>query len=98
MSVHPYVIKCPPITLLVIKCILLVYIKSHIRFINNPARIKRLRSRLALEKSLEAVKKIEDDEAANDKLEEEGDIAKLPPKAVQAYLLKLLHFILQNNQ
>ena len=63
--------------LLVIGRLLLGYVESHSCFINNPARIKRLRS-----KSLEAIKKIEDDEAAKNKLEEEGEHAKLLPEAV----------------
>ena len=35
---------------------------------------------------MEAVKKIEDDEATKKNLDEEGELAKLLPKAVQAYL------------
>ena len=61
------------------------YVKSHICFINDPDRIKHLRSVLALAKSLEAVNNIEDDEAAKNKLEEEGELAKLLPKAAQEY-------------
>ena len=61
--VHPAVIECPSMMMLVIKRLLLGYIKSHSCFINNPAHIKRLRSKLSLAKSLEAVKEIEDDEA-----------------------------------
>ena len=61
------------------------YVKSHICFINDPACIKRLQSRLDLVKSLEAAKKIEDDEAAKNKFEEEEELAKLQAEAVQVY-------------
>ena len=62
------------------------YVKSHICFINDPTWIECLRSRLALTKYLEYAKKIEDEEAVNDKLEEEGELATLLPEAVHAYL------------
>ena len=39
-----------------------------------------------MSKSLDDIKKIKDEEAANNNLEEEGELAKLLPKAVQAYL------------
>ena len=58
------------------------YVKSHSCFINDPARIERLRSRLDLEKFLDAAKKIKDDKAVKNKLEEEGEHAKLLPEAV----------------
>ena len=61
------------------------YVKSHSCFINDPARIERLRSRLALAKYLEAVNNIEDNEAAKNKLQEVGELAKLLPEALQAY-------------
>ena len=61
------------------------YAKPHICFINNPSWIERLRSRLDLEKFLDAAKKIKDDKAVKNKLEEEGEHAKLMPEDVQVY-------------
>ena len=66
--------------------LLLGYVKSHICFIDNPPRIKRLQSKISLAKYLEAVNNIEDDEATKKKLEEEGELAKLLPEYVQAHL------------
>ena len=63
----------------------MVYVKSHSCFINDPSRIECLQSRIALEFLLEAVKNIEGDEATTNKLDEEGDIAKLLPEDVQLY-------------
>ena len=61
------------------------YMKSHICFINEPSRMDRLRSNLALAKSLDAVKKIEDEETTKNKKKEEGKLAALLPEAVHTY-------------
>ena len=59
------------------------YVKSHCCFINDPIRIERLQSKIALVKLLEAAKNVEDKEATNNKKKEEGEFAALFPEAVQ---------------
>ena len=61
------------------------YVKSHSCFINDPKRMDRLRSKLTLAKSLEAVKRIEDEDAATNKKQEEAELVSLLGDAVEMY-------------
>ena len=60
-------------------------VKSHSCCINDPKRMDRLRSKLTLAKSLEAVKRIEDEDAATNKKQEEAKLVSFLGDYVEMY-------------